>query len=421
MRHKLVQRIVAAYDEHAAAPGARAAARATGAGDRATACSRSSVIGAALPERARRQALRARAARPGSTTATSRVEFVDAERIAELNREHRGKDGPDRRALVPGRRATGPCAGAARARRRRDLPGAHRGPDRGGRPRRAAPRRAWTTRPTTARCSRCRREIAGRAERDGDPLGLRRARRPAERRQVDARQRDRRAQKVAIVSDKPQTTRRAIRGVATRRDDLQLVLTDLPGVQRPRDALTERMQRRVEHELARGRRRAVRAQRRAGRRRRRRPLHRRGARAAPKRPGRDRRQQGRPARPRPRTVAALQAAAELGARRARSSRSPRARARASARWSSTSPALLPEGPFYFPPEERLRPARGRAARRAGARAGAAPHAPGGPARGRGRRSRRSSERDDGLIAVRALAVGRDRVPEGHPDRRRRAR
>ncbi len=55
--------------------------------------------------------------------------------------------------------------------------------------------------------------------------------------------------KVAIVSDKPQTTRRAIRGVSTTADT-QLVLVDLPGVQRPRDALTERMQRRVERELA---------------------------------------------------------------------------------------------------------------------------------------------------------------------------
>jgi GTP-binding protein Era len=54
--------------------------------------------------------------------------------------------------------------------------------------------------------------------------------------------------KVAIVSDKPQTTRRAIRGVATG-ENVQLVLVDLPGVQRPRDTLTERMQRRVEREL----------------------------------------------------------------------------------------------------------------------------------------------------------------------------
>jgi GTPase len=51
--------------------------------------------------------------------------------------------------------------------------------------------------------------------------------------------------KVAIVSDKPQTTRRRILGVANG-DDYQLVLADLPGFQRPRDALTERMQRTVD-------------------------------------------------------------------------------------------------------------------------------------------------------------------------------
>jgi GTPase len=55
--------------------------------------------------------------------------------------------------------------------------------------------------------------------------------------------------KVAIVSDKPQTTRREIRGIASA-DDWQMVLVDLPGVQRPRDPLTERMQRRVERSLA---------------------------------------------------------------------------------------------------------------------------------------------------------------------------
>ena len=56
---------------------------------------------------------------------------------------------------------------------------------------------------------------------------------------------------VAIVSSRPQTTRRAIRGVATDLDrERQLVLVDLPGVQRPRDVLTERMQGRVERELA---------------------------------------------------------------------------------------------------------------------------------------------------------------------------
>ena len=55
-------------------------------------------------------------------------------------------------------------------------------------------------------------------------------------------------EKIAIVSDKPQTTRRAIRGIAMR-GDAQLVLVDLPGVQRPRDTLTQRMQTRVEREL----------------------------------------------------------------------------------------------------------------------------------------------------------------------------
>jgi GTPase len=51
--------------------------------------------------------------------------------------------------------------------------------------------------------------------------------------------------KVAIVSDKPQTTRRRIFGIANG-DDHQLVLADLPGFQRPRDPLTEHMQRTVD-------------------------------------------------------------------------------------------------------------------------------------------------------------------------------
>jgi GTP-binding protein Era len=56
-------------------------------------------------------------------------------------------------------------------------------------------------------------------------------------------------EKVAIVSDRPQTTRRAIRGVYGS-GECQMVLVDLPGVQRPRDALTARMARRVAQELA---------------------------------------------------------------------------------------------------------------------------------------------------------------------------
>jgi len=51
--------------------------------------------------------------------------------------------------------------------------------------------------------------------------------------------------KVVIVSDKPQTTRRRIFGIANG-EDYQLVLVDMPGFQRPRDALTERMQRTVD-------------------------------------------------------------------------------------------------------------------------------------------------------------------------------
>jgi GTP-binding protein Era len=51
--------------------------------------------------------------------------------------------------------------------------------------------------------------------------------------------------KVAIVSDKPQTTRHRIFGIA-HGDDHQLVLVDLPGFQRPLDPLTERMQRTVD-------------------------------------------------------------------------------------------------------------------------------------------------------------------------------
>jgi GTP-binding protein Era len=54
--------------------------------------------------------------------------------------------------------------------------------------------------------------------------------------------------KVAIVSDKPQTTRRRIAAVLNGGDH-QLVLVDLPGFQRPRDPLTERMQKTVDGSL----------------------------------------------------------------------------------------------------------------------------------------------------------------------------
>ena len=51
--------------------------------------------------------------------------------------------------------------------------------------------------------------------------------------------------KVAITSNVPNTTRRRIFGVANG-PDWQLVLADLPGFQRPMDALTERMQQTVD-------------------------------------------------------------------------------------------------------------------------------------------------------------------------------
>jgi GTPase len=46
--------------------------------------------------------------------------------------------------------------------------------------------------------------------------------------------------KIVITSDKPQTTRHAVRGILTR-DDAQLVLVDTPGLHRPRTLLGQRL------------------------------------------------------------------------------------------------------------------------------------------------------------------------------------
>lgn len=55
-------------------------------------------------------------------------------------------------------------------------------------------------------------------------------------------------EKVAITSDKPQTTRRAIRGILNRPDG-QLIVVDTPGIHRPRTLLGERLNSLVEQVL----------------------------------------------------------------------------------------------------------------------------------------------------------------------------
>ncbi len=185
--------------------------------------------------------------------------------------------------------------------------------------------------------------------------------------------------KVAIVSDKPQTTRRAIRGVANG-PGWQLILVDLPGVQRPRDALTERMQHRVEHELADadGCLLVVNAQQGLG--------------------------------PGDRFIATLLRSANVPVTVAvnKVDRAEKARVAAtlhdaegldiateifpvSARTGAGVPALvdhlvglLPEGPLYFSSRAALGPVPLGDPRRAGARAGSGAHAGGDPPRGRGR-------------------------------------
>ena len=47
-------------------------------------------------------------------------------------------------------------------------------------------------------------------------------------------------EKVAITSDKPQTTRRAIRGILNRPAG-QLVIVDTPGIHKPRTLLGQRL------------------------------------------------------------------------------------------------------------------------------------------------------------------------------------
>ena len=260
MRHKLVQRIVAAYNEYAEkqAPALRAAAAA------AAGLIEIDLIEAPEELRAPRSP---RSRRPGWRTATWRSSSSDAGAHPRAQPRAPRARPAHRRAVVPGRRA-GPGRRAARARRRGDLPRAHRGPDRGRGARRAPPVRLRPRDATAARCSRCRRGCW----RSCDALGLRGPRRPPQRGQVHARQPhrgrqggDRVRQAADHAARDPRHRHRA--GLAARAG-------------RPaRRAAPARPAHRA-HAAARGararrlRRRAVRAQRRAADRRRR-PLHRR--------------------------------------------------------------------------------------------------------------------------------------------------
>ena len=103
VRHRLVQRIVEAYDEHAEHARARAAAR----GRSRAAVLEVEVLDAppgAPPEAEIERLVAIALASAEVEDGHVAVAFVDADAIAELNAEHRGKDGPDRRAVVPGRR-----------------------------------------------------------------------------------------------------------------------------------------------------------------------------------------------------------------------------------------------------------------------------------------------------------------------------
>ena len=180
---------------------------------------------------------------PGSRTATSRSTFVTPDEIAALNAQHRGKDGPtdvlsfpvDGDGPIVGDRELGDVVICPEHTVDLDEAVVHgvlhlvgmdhedgRGRDAG------APGGGGVVDPVTRSGFVA---LAGRPNVGKSTL-------------VNAMV----GRKVAIVSDKPQTTRRAIRGVATR-GRVQIVLTDLPGVQRPRDELTRRMQHRVEQEL----------------------------------------------------------------------------------------------------------------------------------------------------------------------------
>ena len=114
VRHKLVQRIVAAYDEHAAQAGA--AARAGGPPPPPGVNGLDvEVLGDHLPAEQVRRACVLAAATAGVEDGHVAVTFVTPEEIAALNAEHRGKEGPTDVLSFP---VDGDGAGRRRARAR---------------------------------------------------------------------------------------------------------------------------------------------------------------------------------------------------------------------------------------------------------------------------------------------------------------
>ena len=235
---------------------------------------------------------------------------------------------------------------------------------------------------------------------------------PAERGQVDARQRARRRQgrdRLRQAADDPAPDLRR----RERRRTHQLVLVDLPGFQRPLDPLTERMQR-TRRPGVRGRRRRPVRPVRAGADRRGRPLHR-AAGLRARRAGRDRAEQGRPPRSRATSRRRWKPRSKLGDFHALHPVSAKTGRRHRTSCADELVELLPEGQPLLP-RSSSGPTRSHArievAELIREKALAA-HARGGAARdlgrGRGARTRRS----------RARASRRDRVAEADPGRQGR--